>query len=154
MAIEQNDRENLLRDAVMMPIRGETQIDGHTIVVGFRSAGRLSLYCDADPVFQFNADKELRRVYFQGERYSAENGMLVKLTRDTQGGKVVFCREDVPPQIVVEIKTTLANWVHKLEQTSMSAWTSADEHAKFTEGLSQWLRDRDTTIAIADNPTA
>ena len=93
MAIEENDRENLLRDAKMMPVRGETQIDGHTIVIGFRSDSQASLYCDADPVFQFNANNQLRRVYFHGERYAAEQGVLIKLTRESQGGKVVFHRE-------------------------------------------------------------
>ena len=61
MALEERDREDLLRDGRLMPLRGECLIDGVKVVLGFRSQGQLSLYCGPDPVFQFNAARELRR---------------------------------------------------------------------------------------------
>ena len=152
MAIEENDRENLLRDAKMMPVRGETQIDGHTIVIGFRSDSQASLYCDADPVFQFNANNQLRRVYFHGERYAAEQGVLIKLTRESQGGKVVFHREPASKNEANQIQSALANWLNKIERTAPSSWTSANDDAIFTKQLKQWIHCQPSTMEIAGTP--
>mgnify|MGYP003681535513 CR=1 FL=1 len=79
MAKQEQDREDLLRDGHQMSIRGETIINGIVVTIGFRSLGQLSMYCGADPVFQFNADHQLRRVFFEGERIAADAGRLVLL---------------------------------------------------------------------------
>ncbi|WP_145275284.1 hypothetical protein [Planctomycetes bacterium SV_7m_r] len=84
MARESKDREDLLREGTAMPIRGRLVIQQREIVMGFRSAGAFSLYCDQDPVFQFNAHSELRRVFFQGRKLKAAQGSLVELTRRNQ----------------------------------------------------------------------
>jgi hypothetical protein len=70
MALEEQDREDLLRDGRAMPLRGECTLSGSQVVIGFRSAGQLSLYCGPDPVFQFNAEQKLRRAFFQGRRFA------------------------------------------------------------------------------------
>ena len=77
------ERENLLRDAVQMKLRGQANICDHEVFIGFRPQGQCSIYYDQDPVFQFNARCELRRVYFHGERYAALNGTLMHLSSET-----------------------------------------------------------------------
>ncbi|OYP28447.1 hypothetical protein [Rhodopirellula sp. MGV] len=91
MAKNTQDREDLLRDGVAMVVRGRIWLEKLTedgvvvegnpddqleIVIGFRRDGRLSLYWDQDPVFQFDADQALRRVYLGGKAYRAEGGRL------------------------------------------------------------------------------
>ncbi|TWU48100.1 hypothetical protein [Rubripirellula reticaptiva] len=79
MARQTHDREDLFRDGTQMPYRGRIQIGDAEVVVGFRTGGAASLYWDQDPVFQFNSDHEVRRVYFAGDRYAANAGKLVRL---------------------------------------------------------------------------
>ena len=152
MAINENDREDLLRDAKMMPIRGETQIDENMIVIGFRSDGQLSLYCDADPVFQFNAEKELRRVYYNGVRYAAEQGVLVELTRNSQGGKVAFNRQAVSAEIASEIMQVLTTLLSKIAQSAMAVWKTAGDETEFTARVQRWMHEKDLFHVIADSP--
>jgi hypothetical protein len=42
MALEERDREDLLRDGRQMLVRGESLIAGTPVVIGFRSQGQLS----------------------------------------------------------------------------------------------------------------
>ena len=94
MARETHDREDLFRDGTQMPIRGRIDLDGTEIVIGFRKCGSASLYWDQDPVFQFNALHQLRRVYFRGIRYAAENGVLNQLGQSRTAVRITTYRCD------------------------------------------------------------
>ncbi|GAA5508535.1 hypothetical protein [Novipirellula caenicola] len=156
MAKQEQDREDLLRDGRQMAIRGETTINDIVVVIGFRDAGQLSLYCGADPVFQFNAEQELRRVYFQGQRYAAESGRLVRLDRATRGGKIQFESSEVPQPHHAAILECLDHWIGNLRYLigkKETVWRVADQqNTTFFAQLTRWTDDLPQPIQIADSP--
>ncbi len=83
MSRQAQDREDLLREATALLERAELRVDGcdDPLIVGFRRNGAASFYFGADPVFQFNAECELRRCYFTGRLVKAEEGTLFWLDR-------------------------------------------------------------------------
>ena len=90
MAINRETREDLMRDAtayVRRLIIRKTQ-SGETIFVGMRQQGSWSVYFGEDPVYQFNAQCELRRVHFEAQNFAATDGKLHWLQRTHVGGRV------------------------------------------------------------------
>jgi hypothetical protein len=83
MAREEQDREDLMREATALVERIELRLPQETepVVVGFRRAGGASFFFGDDPVYQFNAAGELRRAYVGGKLLKAERRRLVELTR-------------------------------------------------------------------------
>lgn len=153
MAIHEHEKEDLLRDAHAMPNRGKCRLDDVELIVGFRSQGQASLYCDGDPVFQFNATGELRRVFFRGQKIAAEQAQLVTLSRDQRGGKVQFVAIPVKESLQTEVLESLAHWRKRLTETDVVDWQIIEEMpGKFSTALRSWLAmPRD---AIADSPHA
>lgn len=100
MALQEQHRENLLRDATAytrrLLWRSAIEVDtAHAepvaieeLFIGFRENGGWSIYVGEDPVLQFNAAGELRRLYSRGERYAAEGAKLAACSRDKRGGRV------------------------------------------------------------------
>jgi hypothetical protein len=84
MPHECHDREGLLRDARALVPRVQLQVTlggkRVSLFAGFRGAA-LSLYYNADPVFHFNADGELRRAFLDGRLVKAGAGRLVAMER-------------------------------------------------------------------------
>jgi hypothetical protein len=153
MAIEEHDREDLLRDGRAMPLRGETTIDDATVVVGFRAGGQMSLYCGADPVYQFNADGELRRVFFHGQRYSAENGRLVLLERAAKGGRVQFCSQPINEELHAGIFSDLKTWLAKISEQHPDQWTVADANGEcFSSQLQSAIQKTGAQPKVAAQP--
>lgn len=117
MAINEHDREDLLRDGRMMPLRGEiTTGDSNVLLVGFRSRGQFSVYDGADRVFQFDQHGLLRRVYFDGQRIAAESGRLVSLQRESKGGRVQFSRHEITAQQATEIQQAVSKTLSDLRE--------------------------------------
>ncbi len=158
MALEEQDREDLLRDGRMMPLRGECVINGVTVVAGFRNRGQLSLYCGPDPVFQFNAERQLRRVYFQARRFAAENGYLAELTREKRGGKVEFDSKQVDPQTQMIILSCLSDWlclIRDAVRSNQTDWRIVDGNLSiFKARLLDWFNQVSTVVQIASAPNA
>jgi len=158
MALEEHDREDLLRDGRMMGLRGECLVAGTPVVIGFRSAGQVSLYCGSDPVFQFNAESKLRRVYFQGRRFSAEHGRLVELARESRGGKVEFVKTQLDPATESIMLSSLQDWLHKIRDAARSKatlWRVVDGDTNpFREQLLHWLERLPKVPGIAGAPNA
>ena len=156
MAIEEHDREDLLRDGRNMPLRGQCWIDGIKVVVGFRDRGQLSLYCGADPVFQFNEHCQLRRAFCDGNRFAAEKGAIVQLNRTTRGGKVTFESSPVDLETQSSLATSLKSWIDAIRvATSESRWETADGNSsQFLDRIGQWLEEYPQELVIARTPNA
>lgn len=167
MAKQSHDREDLFRDGTQMPIRGRTQIKEIEVVVGFRNGGSASLYWDQDPVYQFNADGELRRVFFTGLRYSAQHGSLVRLGRSrvhstptsSQTGVdrlVLNCEplaKDESSDILDNLHFCLSQLSAKLLQSDPSSWESKGESVEaFRKRLACWISSIDVPCEIAHSP--
>lgn len=109
MALDEQPRENLLRDAVAYPRRlklrmghsqpaakAEVGVDFEELFAGLRSDGSWSLYFDEDPVIQFNPSGTVRRLFVDNRKYLvADDGKLVELTRTGRGGRVELQHEAV-----------------------------------------------------------
>jgi hypothetical protein len=158
MALEERDREDLLRDGRQMLVRGESLIAGTPVVIGFRSQGQLSLYCGPDPVFQFNAERKLRRAYFQGRRFSAEENGFVELMRENRGGKVEFVRQPLDPATQSIMLASLSDWLQRIREVAQSRvtlWRVADgDTALFRDRLLLWLEQVPSVSEIANTPNA
>lgn len=158
MALDERDRENLLRDGRMMPDRGECDIDGVTVMVGFRSQEQLSLYCGADPVFQFNSKQQLRRVYFQGRRFAADNGVLVELVRASRGGRVEFSNAPLEPEIQELILAAFQDWslaIRNATKSNPSSWrTLAESSTPLLQRIRGMLEQISGDLQIAAVPNA
>ncbi len=120
MAIEESDREDLLREATRFSKRvllalfdGESarmtvlptplahderqeiaMVQVH-VFIGCRSNGAISVYWEAQPVFQFNEQGQLRRAYFSGNKYAAREGKLYRLDRERRGDQVQNLWSDI-----------------------------------------------------------
>ncbi|MCA9133548.1 MAG: hypothetical protein KDA45_10355 [Planctomycetales bacterium] len=75
------------------------------LFAGIRPSGAWSLYFDEQPVLQFNALGQLRRLYARGQRYAAESAHLQRLERKTTGGRVRLAAQ---PLSVAEEQLLLA----------------------------------------------
>lgn len=154
MAIHEHDREDLLGEGRNMPWRGECFLEGTKIVVGFRPQGQVSLFCGADPVFQFNGQHELRRAYEGGVRYRAERGRLVAMTRRNRGGKLTFETRVIEPQLQARLLDTLQNWLARIQQAiDRSDWRGSDWRVEGESVESFQSRLRAWFAALPDRPT-
>ncbi len=156
MALNERDREDLLRDGRTMIHRGECVIDGITLLVGFRSKNQLSLYCGADPVFQFNAKGQLRRVFFEGSRLAATNGELAELVRESRGGKVQANPTQISQQLLTEIQKKLEEWIEKMRRCineSPALWrTVGEDPSEFQDRMTEWIDCYGSRFTVADSP--
>ncbi len=83
MAREEQDREDLMREATALVERVEIRVAYETenVIVGFRRDGSPSFFFGADPVYQFNSRGELRRAFVNGLMYKSQSRRLVSLDR-------------------------------------------------------------------------
>lgn len=158
MALRQQDREDLLQSGRAMPRRAEIEINGITLLVGFRGDGQVSLYCGADPVFQFNRQSQLRRVFFGGRRIAAEDGRLHELQQDRRGGKVRFGRRVIDEALSEAVRAALKRWLSDLRQAvdrGPTDWRVVEpDPGVFFNDLQLWLRQLTEPPEIASSPGA
>ncbi|KAA1261068.1 hypothetical protein LF1_36120 [Rubripirellula obstinata] len=173
MARQIHDREDLFRDGTQMPIRGRTQIDQAEVVVGFRQTipeglcGSASLYWDQDPVYQFNSSGELRRVFLNGQRYAAENGVLMRLNQsrnrsspdqtETPAGRLklnpIAVADNETSEILAHLHRCLSQLHASLRQSDPPRWQTHGENTEaFCERLADWIGTIEVPCKIASSP--
>lgn len=149
----QHEHEDLLRDGRNMPVRAATMIGKTRVIIGFRSNGQVSIYCGQDPVFQFNADKEIRRVYFRGERYAANGRALCRLKSIDNSAKLTFQSEPASPDVVDQIFREFDQW--RLQIIESTNWEFADRsESDFATRLRTWIETLPQRPVIAIEPNA
>lgn len=97
MARQEQDREDLLREATALVERVELKVAGEpdAVTAGFRRDGAASVYFGPDPVYQFNRAGELRRAFRNGKLLKADAGALVELTRTRSPTATTLVRRDL-----------------------------------------------------------
>lgn len=97
MAQQENDREDLIREAVALSPRAELQVPTLTklVTAGFRSNGACSLFFGQDPVYQFDPAGGLRRACVDGLLYRSQGSTLAQLTRVRTVENTVLQRVDL-----------------------------------------------------------
>lgn len=109
MARQEDDRENLLREATALKERVAWVVPGEPglVIAGLRSDGRLSVYFDGDPALHFDAEGRLRRAFVGGDLYRSEGDHLSRLTRSRQPDHTGLIRHDPRPDESQALLTTL-----------------------------------------------
>ncbi len=97
MARQEQDREDLLREATALVERAEFEVPGEpaSVTAGFRRDGAAGIYFGPDPVFQFNRSGELRRAFCDGKLLKADAGALAELTRIRTATETTLERRDL-----------------------------------------------------------
>jgi hypothetical protein len=161
MAREEQNREDVLREATALVERVELAPaagfagEGERAVVGFRADGSLSVFFGAEPVYQFNSRRELRRAYADGLLYKAERGRLVSLERVRHLQEVQLLRRELSESAQADFLTaaqqrlrTLADHVERQMLVSVGQVPAeADVLGRFRE----WMCCL-TAIVIAQSP--
>ena len=158
MARDEHTREDLLREATALTRRAQFRLPNCDLpyLVGFRSNGAASLFCGEDPVYQFSANNQLRRGFFQGDLLKSDSGLLYRLRRERTDEATLLVRSDFKAKEQTEYLSLLAD--HR------SAILSAIRHDKLTligqvpEGddvmydIGVWLDSLTFPIKIASSP--
>jgi hypothetical protein len=100
MAREEQNREDLLREATALVQRVELAIAGRPepVVLGLRRNSAGSIYLTPDRVYHFNPQGELRRAFIDELLYKAERHRLIELTRRRTPEEVQLVRRELSPQ--------------------------------------------------------
>lgn len=157
MAKDKRDREDLMLEGTQMPIRGRCLINGHEAFVGFRSSGQPSLYWNQDPVFQFDSQCSLRRVFFISKRYLAVDGELMVLSESDGGGRLRLQRSHITTSERREILGQLERCRQMIDQSFIdrTAWEIiGDTQRGFEDRTKAFLSKIKEPIRVASGPSA
>ncbi len=160
MAQRPEKREDLLRDAKAMPRRvmmhcvlepggGEVEV-----FAGFRANGALSLYFGEDPVYQFNADGELRRAFVGDAIVKADGGRLARWGRENRAEQVEMHRHDLTD----DEQRALLERMYQLLERLLGAILKQDykqagavpEGEPVEEQVAAWITENEA-IGVADS---
>ena len=159
MAKQTSDREDLLRDGVQMPTRGQADIAGNELFIGFRRTGQLSLYWNQDPVYQFNAQQELRRLFFCGTRYAAFERRLRRLdtasedAAQTEVTKLSLSQSDASDALLEQVSTEFIAIRKQILQAPIEWRVVGNESpATFDLRVRNWLAQVGDVLKLAAVP--
>jgi hypothetical protein len=152
MALDDSDREDLLREATALVERVELALsdsasDVAKVVVGFRRDGALSVFFGAEPVYQFNAAGELRRAFCDGLLFKAAGGRLVSLERIRTADEVQLMRRDLSEvdqqAFIARLDQDLRRLAGHLETDSFRIVGQVPAHADVMSRVRTWLARHD-----------
>lgn len=158
MARQEQDREDLLREATALVERAELSVPGldDAVVAGFRRDGAGSLFVGADPVFQFNRAGELRRAYRGGRLLKSEKGRLIELTRERGDRQVTLLRRELNEAEAVALlelfASVRAQLLSALTQRQYRLVGQVPEQTDVVARIADWLAHLAPSPAIADAP--
>lgn len=137
MAKQEQDREDLMREATGLRPRAELRLGSFTenVVFGFRSSGGLSLYFGADPVYQFSSSGELRRAYRDGKLFKAVKGQLKQLQRERDESQVTLWQSDLSHVEQRDFVQEVRTYCEQLSNALATEVTLVDEIPKSSNSL-------------------
>lgn len=155
MARQESSREDLLGEATALVERIELVPHASTkqmlksivpltpIVAGFRKSGSLSLFFGEDPVYQFNAQGELRRAYRRGLLYKAVRGRLASLQRKRSDEKTELVSHDLTiaeqTHLVDDMIIHLSDFAKLLNSSEFEVNGQVPADADILGRLRKWL---------------
>ncbi len=97
MSRRESDREDLIREAVAMPERGEFRVPGFDdlVTIGFRASAAMSVFIGPDCVYQFDPHGRLRRAFLDGCLFRSEHITLARLQRIRTEASTQLLRSDL-----------------------------------------------------------
>lgn len=161
MARQEIPREDLLRDARALVVRGELRVQGvaENVVIGFRANGAASVYFGEDPALHFTSDSRLRRAFIDNDLYKAVDARLVRMRRVRCEGEVQLQSRPLTDTEQQELLDQLRTQLTRLEQSLASrAYTLVGQvpsDGDLPARAQGWLSAATARpIAVADNPNA
>ncbi|MFH1302147.1 MAG: hypothetical protein ABIK07_13895 [Planctomycetota bacterium] len=117
MARNEQDREDLMREATAFFPRAEFQADHESFPVfwGQKKSGQYSFYFGGDPVYQFDQSGCLRRAFIDGQLYRTQGDTLARLTRERNSDETVLKRDDLTITELDSLLQTMENRFQKLD---------------------------------------
>lgn len=156
MAREEQDREDLMREATALVERIEFRVEDRTIIVGFRRGGSGSIFFDADPAYHFNAAGELRRAFVDEVLYKAEGGQLIGLRRERTASEVALVSHGMAETEVVRFLSDLQERLESLrtaiEQHRAKVVSQIPTDGPAVDRVARWLATLGAPIRVADSP--
>lgn len=160
MAREEQDREDLLREATALVERAELSLPalGETVVVGFRRDGCASVYFGSDPAWHFNTQGQLRRAYVKGILYKAEQGRLISLERHRTAGEVHLLRQELNKArqrgLIEQLDRSIGLLRQQLQAGEYGLVGQVPPDADVVARIQRWLQDFPQEVSIAIEPYA
>ena len=116
MALNEQDREDLMREAIAFYPRAELQVDHELLPVfwGQKENGHYSFYFGGDPVYQFDQDGYLRRAYIDGFLYRTQGDRLAQLNRERNSNESILKRRDLTITETAVLLEEMSNRFQKL----------------------------------------
>ncbi len=117
MALFEQDREDLMREAMALPQRVELQVQGMEtfVTVGFRASSAMSVFIGQDPVYQFDPQGRLRRAFVDGVLFRSQHTTLAMLKRERTETQTLLLRTDLTEDRLHEFHTTMLQKLGSLE---------------------------------------
>jgi hypothetical protein len=148
----------MLRDAraltprvMLQMFAGERRV---AVFAGFRGES-LSLYFADDPVYHFNARRELRRAFVDGQLIKAERGQLVALERrqtvDTTSLVGGTMEDEAKQRLVDDMMRRLVELRSALQEARFNVEGQEPAGGRAVERLGAWLASN-LDARIADSP--
>ena len=125
MARQEQDREDLMREATALVERAEFRIasEPQTVIAGFRRDGSTSIYFGADPCVHFDSQLRLRRAFIDGDLYRTQSETLARLVRSRTETSVELHRHDLSPD---QLTSLLDDVSRRLQRLLNSLATTSD----------------------------
>ena len=119
MALNEQDREDLMREATAFYPRAELQVDHELLPVfwGQKQNGSYSFYFGADPVYQFDQEGYLRRAYVDGALYRTQGNVLARLNRERNSNESILKRYDLTKAESALMQQEMSQRFQKLDST-------------------------------------
>lgn len=111
MAFHEQDREDLMREAIALYPRAEFQVtqEAEPVFWGQKRSGQFSFYFGGDPVYQFDEQGHLRRAYLDGHLYRTQGNTLARLTKVRTADSSTLERYDLTQAELEEVLHRMAD---------------------------------------------
>lgn len=116
MARQEQDREDLMREATALYPRAELPVQTETEPVfwGQKKSGHFSFYFGGEPVYQFDQQGHLRRAYLEGHLYRTQGTTLARLQRIRTADSSTLQRYDLTEAELATVLQAMADRFQKL----------------------------------------
>jgi hypothetical protein len=164
MAKEEEDREDLLRDAKGLVDRAEFKLPDfeESVLVGFRKNGAASFYFGQDVVYHFNSQMELRRAHIDDLLYKAEGQQLIAMHRERTETSTTLWNHELSNAEQFEFLCRARDALHGLEKGLNSpelkiigeVRENREEQDSLVERIKAWLKILKENMLVAHKPNA
>lgn len=119
MALNEQDREDMMREATAFNPRAELQVEHEDQLIfwGQKKNGAFSFYFGADPVYQFDHDGLLRRAFVDGYLYRTQGNILARLNRERTSNESILNRYDLTNEESADLLQAMSRRFQKLDST-------------------------------------